>query len=43
MKDCQSGTNVDVIAIHGKTVGSSYDKSPIHGSIHMVSAFSTAN
>jgi hypothetical protein len=43
MKDCNTITKDSVIAIDGKTVQGSYDKSSKHGTIHMVSAFCTAN
>jgi predicted transposase YbfD/YdcC len=43
MKDCHTATKGDVIAIDGKTVRGSYDKSKKRGAIHMVSAFSAAN
>jgi predicted transposase YbfD/YdcC len=43
MADCHEATRGDVIAIDGKTVRRSFDKSKKQGAIHMVSAFSTAN
>ena len=43
MNDCHSATKGDVIAIDGKTVRGSYDKSKKRGAIHMVSAFCAAN
>jgi len=43
MKDCHTATKSDVIAIDGKTVRGSYNKSVNRGAIHMVSAFSAAN
>jgi len=43
MKDCHVATKGNVIAINGKTVRGSYDKSKKRGAIHMVSAFSVAN
>lgn len=43
MTDCHEETAGDVIAIDGKTVRRSFDKSKKQGAIHMVSAFSTAN
>ena len=43
MKACHQATDGDVIAIDGKTVRSSYDKSRRRGPIHMVSAFAAAN
>jgi hypothetical protein len=42
MNDCHSATKVDVIAIDGKTVRGSYDKSNKRGAIHMMSAFCAA-
>ena len=43
MASCHVATAGDVIAIDGKTVRRSFDKSKKQGAIHMVSAFSTAN
>ena len=43
MKDCHTVTKGSVIAIDGKTVRGSYDKSNKRGAIHMVSAFCAAN
>ena len=43
MKACHQATDGDVIAIDGKTVRSSYDKSRRRGPIHMVSAIAAAN
>ncbi|HCB4956206.1 ISAs1 family transposase [Salmonella enterica] len=43
MQDCHAVTDGKVIAVDGKTVRRSYDKSKRKGAIHMVSAFSTAN
>ena len=43
MKDCHEISCGSVIAIDGKTVRRSYDKSRRQGAIHMVSAFSAAN
>ena len=43
MASCHEITAGDVIAIDGKTVRRSFDKSKKQGAIHMVSAFSTAN
>lgn len=43
MQDCHAVTDGKVIAVDGKTVRKSYDKSKRKGAIHMVSAFSTAN
>ena len=43
IKACHEATNGEVVAIDGKTVRSSYDKSKRKGPIHMVSAFATAN
>lgn len=40
MKECYS-TDEDVIAIDGKTLRGSYDKSRRRGAIHVISAFST--
>jgi hypothetical protein len=42
MNDCHSATKGDVIAIDGKTVRGSYDKSNKRGAIHMMSAFCAA-
>ncbi len=43
MKDYHTATKGSVIAIDGKTVRGSYDKSKKRGAIHMVSAFCAAN
>ncbi|SQD80115.1 conserved protein of unknown function, might be transposase [Moritella yayanosii] len=43
MKECHKVTKGDVVAIDGKTIKGSYDKSKRKGLIHMVSAFSAAN
>ena len=43
MKACHQQTQGDIVAIDGKTVRGSYDKSRRRGAIHMISAFSTAN
>jgi predicted transposase YbfD/YdcC len=43
MNDCHSAIKGDVIAIDGKTVRGSYDKSKKRGAIHMVCAFFAAN
>jgi hypothetical protein len=43
VNDCHIATKGDVIAIVGKTVRGSYDKSKKCGVIHMVSAFCAAN
>jgi hypothetical protein len=43
MKDCSELTNGEVVAIDGKTVRGSYDKSKDKDAIHMVNAFATAN
>ena len=43
MKACHKISNGEIIAIDGKTVRSSYDKSKDKGAIHMISAFSAAN
>jgi predicted transposase YbfD/YdcC len=43
MQECHEITNGSVIAVDGKTVRRSYDKSKKKGAIHMVSAFSSAN
>ena len=43
MNDCHSVSKGSVIAIDGKTVRGSYDKSKKRGAIHMVSAFCAAN
>lgn len=43
MHSCHQLTQGEVIAIDGKTLRRSYDKSRKTGPIHMVSAFSTAN
>nr|WP_286177389.1 ISAs1 family transposase [Escherichia coli] len=41
MRDCHSSNDKDVIAIDGKTLRHSYDKSRRKGAIHAISAFST--
>ena len=41
MHDCHSSDDKDVIAIDGKTLRHSYDKSRSRGAIHVISAFST--
>nr|WP_250854628.1 ISAs1 family transposase [Escherichia coli] len=41
MRDCYSSYDKDVIAIDGKTLRHSYDKSRRKGAIHVISAFST--
>ena len=41
MRDCHSSDDKDVIAIDGKTLQHSYDKSRRRGAIHVISAFST--
>jgi predicted transposase YbfD/YdcC len=43
MKDCHELTSGEVIAIDGKTVKGSYNKSKDQQAIHMVNAFATAN
>lgn len=43
MRDCHELTDGEVIAIDGKTVCGSYDKSRGRAAIHMVNAFATAN
>ena len=43
MNDCHCVTKGNVIAIDGKTVRGSYDKSKKRGAIHMVSVFCAAN
>ena len=43
MKDCHALIEGEVIAIDGKTLCGSYDKSKGRGTIHMVNAFATAN
>lgn len=43
MKSCHQVSNGEIVAIDGKTVRGSYDKSKDKGAIHMVSAFSAAN
>ena len=40
MRDCHSSNDKDVIAIDGKTLRHSYDKSRRRGAIHVISAFS---
>ena len=43
MADCHEVTDGKVVAIDGKTVRRSFDKTKRRGAIHMVSAFCTAN
>ncbi|CQB50510.1 ISAs1 family transposase [Vibrio cholerae] len=43
MKDCHTLTDGEVIAIDGKTLRGSYDRSKGKRTIHMVNAFATAN
>ncbi|TQQ16331.1 ISAs1-like element IS1358 family transposase [Vibrio cholerae] len=43
MKDCHTLTDGEVIAIDGKTLRGSYDRSKGKETIHMVNAFATAN
>lgn len=43
MKECHTASAGEVIAIDGKTLRGSYDKSRRKGAIHMISAFSAAN
>ena len=43
MKECHEVTKGDVIAIDGKTIKGSYDKSKRKGLIHMVSTFSAVS
>ncbi len=43
MKDCHTLTDGEVIAIDGKTLRGSYDRSKGKGTIHMVNAFATVN
>lgn len=43
MKNCHTLTDGEVIAIDGKTLRGSYDRSKGKGTIHMVNAFATAN
>jgi predicted transposase YbfD/YdcC len=43
MRDCHSSDDGDIIAIDGKTLRRSYDKSRRRGAIHVISAFSTMN
>ena len=43
MRDCHLSEEGDVIAIDGKTLRRSYDKSRRRGAIHVISAFSTMN
>ncbi|WP_058910601.1 ISAs1 family transposase [Entomohabitans teleogrylli] len=43
MRDCHSSVDGDIIAIDGKTLRHSYDKSRRRGAIHVISAFSTMN
>lgn len=40
MRDCHSSEDSSVIAIDGKTLRGSYDKSRRRGAIHVISAFS---
>lgn len=42
MKDCHEITEGEVIAVDGKTVRCSYNKSEERSAIHMVNAFATA-
>ena len=41
MRDCHSSDDKDVIAIDGKTLLHTYDKSRRRGAIRVISAFST--
>lgn len=43
MRDCHLSEEGDVIAIDGKTLRRSHDKSRRRGAIHVISAFSTMN
>lgn len=43
MQECHTVSSGEVIAIDGKTLRGSYDKSRKKGAIHMISAFSAAN
>ena len=43
MRDCHSSDDGDIIAIDGKTLRRSYDRSRRRGAIHVISAFSTMN
>ncbi|EBG8225035.1 ISAs1 family transposase [Salmonella enterica subsp. enterica serovar Kibi] len=43
MRDCHSSDDGDIIAIDGKTLRHSYDKSRRRGAIHVISAFPTMN
>ncbi len=43
MKDCHTLTDGEIIAIDGKTLRGSYDRSKGKGTIHMVNAFATTN
>lgn len=43
MEECHTASAGEVIAIDGKTLRGSYDKSRRKGAIHMISAFSAAN
>lgn len=43
MRDCHTTDDNDIIAIDGKTLRRSYDKSRRRGAIHVISAFSTMN
>lgn len=39
MQDCHTSEDGSVIAIDGKTLRGSYDKSRRHGAMHVISAF----
>ena len=43
MNACHTASKGDIVAIDGKTLRSSYDKSRKRGAIHMDSEFSAAN
>lgn len=43
MQECHQATSGEFIAIYGKKLIGSYDKSRKKGAIHMISAFSAAN
>ncbi|SUI45322.1 Transposase [Salmonella enterica subsp. indica] len=43
MRNCHTTDDNDIIAIDGKTLRRSYDKSRRRGAIHVISAFSTMN
>lgn len=43
MRDCHSSDDGDIIAIDGKTLRRSYDRSRRRDAIHVISAFSTMN